>query len=203
MAEHVSAEGAVTTTQLARLLLLSERRIQQLVRAGVLKHAFDEDTGRELRGRFRFVANLHSYLKYQRNELGRSDDVTELRYLEGRSRRMTALAEAEEMRLGQLKGKLFRAEDIEFVVTQVFTAIKNKLLAVPSRVGRLLIAKTDIVEITTLLKDEVELALTELTTIDRSMFAAQNEAYLASLFPNGAKPNGNGEHDAETEGEGD
>jgi phage terminase Nu1 subunit (DNA packaging protein) len=202
MAEHVSAEGSVTTTQLARLLLLSERRIQQLVRAGILKHAFDEDTGRELRGRFRFVPNLHAYLKYQRNELG-SDDITETRYLDGRARRMTALAEAEELRLALLKGKLHRAEDIEFVITQIFTGIRAKLLAIPSRTARLLIGKTDFSEIVATLQAEVEFALTELVAIDRSMFTAQNEAYLASLFPNGGKPNGNGEHDAETESDDD
>jgi phage terminase Nu1 subunit (DNA packaging protein) len=144
---------------------------------------------------------LESYLKYQRNELG-SDDVTETRYLDGRARRMTALAEGEEMRLAQLKGKLYRAEDIEFVVTQIFTAIKNKLLALPSRLARLLIGKTDFGEIVGILKDEVELALTELTTIDRSMFAAQNEQYLASLLPESVPANGNGQHvreDADTD----
>jgi DNA-binding transcriptional MerR regulator len=41
------AAGVITTTQLARLLPLSERRIQQLVRAGILKHATDDD-GRKL-----------------------------------------------------------------------------------------------------------------------------------------------------------
>jgi hypothetical protein len=45
----------------------------------------------------------------------------------------------------------------------------------------------------TVLQREIELALTEVTAIDRSMFVAQNEAYLASLFPNGAKPSGNDE----------
>jgi hypothetical protein len=51
----------------------------------------------------------------------------------------------------------------------------------------------DFGEIVTVLQREIELALTELTAIDRSMFVAQNEAYLASLFPNGAKPSDNGE----------
>jgi hypothetical protein len=69
----------------------------------------------------------------------------------------------------------------------------------PLRTARLLIGKTDFGQIVTILKDEIELVLTELTTIDRSVFVAQNEQYLASLFPNGPKPNGNGEHDAEVE----
>jgi phage terminase Nu1 subunit (DNA packaging protein) len=202
MAEHVSAEGTVTTTQLARLLLLSERRIQQLVRAGILKHAFDEDTGRELRGRFRFVPNLHAYLKYQRNELG-SDDVTEIRYLDGRARRMTALAEAEELRLKQLKGKLHRSEDIEFVMTNIFTAVKAKLFSIPSRVTLLLIGKTNFQEIFDLIMREIEAACSELVEINAAMFARENDQYLASLVPNDAKSNGNREHDVEAEFAGD
>jgi hypothetical protein len=39
------------------------------------------------------------------------------------------------------------------------------------------------------LQREIELALAELTAIDRSMLVAQNEQYLVSLFPEGAKPN--------------
>jgi phage terminase Nu1 subunit (DNA packaging protein) len=202
MAEYVSAEGTVTTTQLARLLLLTERRIQQLVRADILKHAFDEDSGRELRGRFRFVPNLHAYLKYQRNELG-GDDVTETRYLNARSRRMSALAEAEELRLKQLKGELHRSTDIEFVMTNIFTAVKARLFSIPSRVTRLLIGKTDFHEIFDLVMREIEGACSELVEVNAAMFAAQNEAYLASLFPNGAKHNGNGEHEAEAERDGD
>ena len=106
------------------------------------------------------------------------------------------------MRLAQLKGKLFRAEDIEFVITLIFTGVRSKLLA-PSRTARLLIGKTDFGKIVTVLQRKIELALIELTAIDRSMFIAQNEAYLASLFPEGAKPNGNGEYDVEPESDGD
>jgi phage terminase Nu1 subunit (DNA packaging protein) len=191
MAEDLSAPSIVTTMQLARLLLLSERRIFQLLRAGILRHAVDEDTGRELKGRFRFVACLHAYLKYQRNELG-ADDVIELKYLENRGRRMAALAEAEEMRLAQLKGTMHRSADIEFVLTNIFTAIRNILLAVPSRCARLLLGKTNILEVTAILEREVEFALNELVAINADMFKAENDAYLASLSPNGTKPSSNG-----------
>src|SRR5689334_21026795 len=95
------------------------------------------DTGRELKGRFAFIPNLHAYLRYQRGEL-RYDDDTETLYLDSRARRMVALAAAEEIRLAELKGRMHRTEDIEFVFTQIFTAIKNILLAIPSRTGRLL-----------------------------------------------------------------
>jgi hypothetical protein len=61
------------------------------------------------------------------------------------------------------------------------------------RCASLVIAKTDFGEIVTILQQEVEFALTELTAIDSSMFTAQNNQYLAALFPNGARSNGNGE----------
>ena len=71
-----SAPGTVTTSQLAKLLLLSERRIQQLTRAGVLKHAFDPEDGHELRGRYRWIESIQAYIRYLRQEFG-SEDVTE------------------------------------------------------------------------------------------------------------------------------
>jgi hypothetical protein len=110
MAGYGSVEGTVTSTQeLARLLVLSERRIQQLERAGVLRHALNEDTGQPRRGKFEFVGSLHNYLEHVRNELC-AGDATETRYLEARTRRMLAMAQHEELRLGQTRGQLHRSQ---------------------------------------------------------------------------------------------
>lgn len=108
--------ATATTTQLAKIILLSERRVQQLVRAGVLKHAYDEDDGHELRGRFHAIPNVQNYIRYLREELG-SEDVTETRFLDARSRRMAAMASAEELRLGVLRRQLHRAQDVEYFMS--------------------------------------------------------------------------------------
>ena len=76
----------------------------------------------------------------------------------------------------------------------IFTAVKSRLLAIPSRVSRLLIGKSDFQEIYSLLTREIEVGLTELSTIDYTMFTKENEAYLAGLSHNGVKgDNGDGE----------
>ena len=177
-----SAPGIVTTTQLAKLLLLSERRIQQLVRAGIFKHAFDLEGGHELRGRFRWIDSVQAYIRYLRQELG-SEDATETRFLDARSRRMIAVAEAAELRLKVLKGKLHRAEDVEFLMTNRDSAIRARILAIPARVGRLLIGQTDPATIHDLLSAELYSALDSLLAYDPAAFNEQNEEYLARAFP--------------------
>ena len=51
--------------------------------------------------------------------------------------------------------------DVEFVMTHRDTAIKARFLALPSRVARLLVGKTDFQEIFALLTEEVTAAMDE------------------------------------------
>lgn len=194
MAGYLNPSGRVSTTQLAKLLLLSERRIQQLVQAGILKHAIDEDSGRELRGRFEFVESLHAYLRYKSDELG-DDDVIEAHYLDARARRMAALAKTEELRLARLKGRMHYTEDVEFLLGQMLTAFRSRLLALPSRVSGPLAGKTDQAGIAELLQGELETALRELAGYDPKAFAAANEEYLAGV--GAANPQNNGDTNGE------
>jgi hypothetical protein len=54
---------------------------------------------------------------------------------------MIAVAEVAELQLAVLKGKLHRTEDVEFIMTNRDSAIRARLLAIPARTTRLLIAK--------------------------------------------------------------
>ena len=72
----------ISTGELAELLALYPRRLQQLVKAGILKHAYDPDDNHELRGRFVLRESIRSYVIYQRTELG-AGDVTETELLQG------------------------------------------------------------------------------------------------------------------------
>jgi len=114
---------------------------------------------------------------------------------------MHAIAEEAELRLKVIKGKLHRAEDVEFLMTQRDTAIKAQFLAIPSRVARLLVGKTDFQEIFELLTNELHAVLENLSAYDPLAFTEQNEEYLASLFPAPelAKTGGNGENESETD----
>ena len=102
-------------------------------------------------------------------------------YTVARARRMSALADIEQLRLKRIHGELHHRQDVEFLLTQMITACKQRLLALPSRCCHSLQAKTNPAEIAEILKDEVESALRELSEYDPAKFEAANEEYLASV----------------------
>ena len=114
---------------------------------------------------------------------------------------MIAIAEREELALRVLKGKLHRAEDVEFFMSNRNTAIRARILAISSRITRILVGKIDPAEIRAIIDAETFSALDELANYDPTQFNEQNEEYLAKLFPEApaVKPNGNGDGDSEAE----
>jgi hypothetical protein len=191
----LDAERTYPTETVAKLLLLTPRRVRQLTAEGVLTRARDPESGEFLRGRYELFPTLNAYIQFLRE--GRLDDPVETAYTKARSRRMIAEAEQAELRLKVLKGKLHYAEDVEFVMTTMLPAVKARLLAIPSRTTRLLIGKTNFQEIFGLLYGEIELALKELSTYNPSDFAEQNAEYLASVDAAAVQYNGNGDDDAD------
>lgn len=88
---------AVSTKTLATLLLLSARRVQQLTEGGIFQRARDPATGQELKGRYRLRESVSAYVVYLRDN--RPVDAAEMDYQRHRSRRMSALADIEQLRL--------------------------------------------------------------------------------------------------------
>src|SRR5260370_1073570 len=167
----------MTVTQLAKLIDVSPRYVQQLTRDGILQRATDED-GRELRGRYN-LWSVRDYCRYLRT-LARLDDASEQRYSALRNERMAADNELTQLNLAERKSQLHNSDDVEFVMTQMLTAFKARTLAIPSRVSRSLIGKKTFREIFDIVMHEIELCLRELSGYDESKFEQQNGEYLAS-----------------------
>jgi hypothetical protein len=169
--------NTMTTAQLAKLVRATPRWILKLTADGVLHRAQDAD-GSELRGRYsaRAVGDFCDYLRQK----ARLDDSSELRYSALRNERMAAENELTQLTLAERKGQLHNSEDVEFVMTQMLTAFKARILAVPARVSRSLIGKTNFREIFDIIMREIELCLLELSGYDESKFAQQNREYLES-----------------------
>ena len=172
-------EQTVDTADVARFLLLSPQRVRQMAAEGVLEKA-TSTSGEPLRGRFNLLAAVNSYIRYLRSNLaGRAETADE--YTQARARRMSALADIEQLRLKRIHGKLHRAEDVEFCLTQMITVCRQRLLALPSRCCHSLQAKTNPAEIAEILRVEVYAALNELSEYDPAKFEAASEEYLASF----------------------
>jgi hypothetical protein len=82
-------------------------------------------------------------------------------------------------------------------MTQMLTAFKSRMLALPSRCAPYLQGKTNVGEIAETLRMEVYDALKELADYDPTKFEAAQEEYLASIGAAkpeaGSAPNGNGQ----------
>jgi hypothetical protein len=184
-------EQTVDTATVARFLLLSAHRVRQLTAEGILEKAHDEKNAEPLRGRFNLLSTVNSYIRYLRSKLAGGAGSTD-EYTLARARRMSALASIEELRLERIHGELHHGRDVEFVMTQMLTAAKQRLLALPSRCAPCLAGKTNVGEIAEAIRVEVYNALTELSGYDARKFEAANEEYLASIGVVKPEPAGSG-----------
>jgi hypothetical protein len=175
-------------TTVAKLIKLQPRQVQQLTAEGVLHRARDAD-GTEIRGRYHMVECVHGYIDYLRARTP-IEGSSEHEYDKLRTRRMAFESEMAELKLNLLKGTLHRGEDVEFCVTTQITACRSRLLAIPSRVSRLLIGKRSFKEIYNLIYGEIELALRELTGYDAKKFSAKTIEYVESLSEHGTNGEG-------------
>ena len=181
----------VDQTQFAKLVDITPRHVSRLIASGVLVKARD-DSGKELRNRLELADNIKRYCHYLRGQ-AKLDDASESRYVMLRNQKMGADAETAVLKLRLFKNTLHRGEDVEFHITNMLTAFRARILAVPSRTARLLVGQKKFQVIYDLLMQEVELALKELTEYDPEQYAAASRAFLEAQGADESQVKRNGE----------
>lgn len=154
----------VTTAEISEILGFSDRRIRQLVDENALV--------RIGHGKFDLSASIQAYISYlvEKEKPTGEIDKTEEEALWTRARRQKA-----ELELQIIKGEVHRAEDVKRVMNNMLIAFRSRVLAIPSKISPLLIAKTDINVIKLILKDAVYEALTELSEYNPHAFYAESK----------------------------
>ena len=144
-------------TVIARLLDLSERRVQQLVRDGVIPKAE--------RGRYEFVGAVRGYVRYLRDlvlksETGGADYATE------RARLVKARADLAEMEAARMRGALLAAPEVTAAWTEIVALMRARLLVLPDKLAPLIHETTSIAEARGVLKTVLHEVLTEIATTE-------------------------------------
>ncbi len=144
-------------TVIARLLDLSERRVQQLVREGVIPKAE--------RGRYELVGAVRGYVRYLRDlvlkgEVGAADYGTE------RARLVKARADLAEMEAARMRGALLAAPEVAAAWTEVVTLMRARLLTLPDKLAPLIHETTSIAEARGVLKTAVHEVLAEIAATE-------------------------------------
>lgn len=192
-----ASKRTVGLSPLAKLLDTTPRNITGLTASGILTRATDDD-GKELRGRYPEKA-ITEYVRYLNNK-NRANDASEVEHNSAKLRKTISEAKMSEHKVQIFERKLCYIEDVEFIVTNMITFFKQRMLAIPSRISRLLIGKKKFREIFSIIDTEIKAALRELSAPSRQMIEQQAAARLASQGADMSSSNGKDYHQAKATG---
>jgi phage terminase Nu1 subunit (DNA packaging protein) len=112
---------------IAKLLDLSDRRVQQLSREGVIPKAE--------RGQYDLIGSVRGYVRYLRDQALKAQAGAP-DYAAERARFIRARADLAEMEAEEKRGSLLAADQVETASISVLARIRTRLLALPDRLPR-------------------------------------------------------------------
>jgi len=145
--------GAPTypVSTIAKLLLLSDRRVQQLANEGVIP--------KSERGRYELVGAVQGYIRYLQDRSISPGNSGTLDYQAEKARLTKAQADTAEIELAKLRGDLASIADFEKAQAISAATIRTNVMSVPQRVVIRLLGETDETKFKETLKQELALAL--------------------------------------------
>ena len=151
MAE-INAETIATTQELAAIFGVTDRRVQQLQKEGVISQVG--------RNEYNLSETIQRYI--------RSFQVvsSNKKYQDERTKLTQANREIAEIELQLLKGDVHRSDDVRDILHEMLSNFRSRLLVMPARAAVEISAVSDVGEIQQILKREVSDALTELSEYD-------------------------------------
>ncbi len=152
------ANPSVPVSTLAKLFNLTERRVQQLARDGVIP--------KPEKGRYDLIACVQAYIKYlQERATGRGDIEPQDTYIE-RARLLKAQADKTELEVKAMTGDLIATEQVELLWAGLVAAFRSRMLALPVRCAQMVMSMKNYTEIEGCLRAQVYDALSELSRYD-------------------------------------
>ena len=152
-ATKISDKTEINTTELATILGLTARRIQQMVQDGTITTV--------QRGRFNLSEAVQQYIKFLTKEKDISKQEKERQDAEvsiKKAKAIVAVLEAKE-----LQGKMHRSEDVAAMTEDLVYAIRSMLVALPGRLAVDVITAETSAEAAEIVRQEVYKIMEELS----------------------------------------
>ncbi len=147
---------------IAKLLRLTERRVQQLSKEGVIPKAE--------RGRYELAPAVQGYIAYLQDRLAPregADDPDRIDYHVEKARKTKAEADMAEMQAAKMRGDLVDALEMKDALELVMSEVKTKLLNnAPTRIAARTKTEKKEARIKTIAKEEISDALQGLASTD-------------------------------------
>jgi len=157
---------------IAKLLKLSERRIQQLAKEGIIPKAE--------RGKYDIVNSVHGYIDYLKAKAG--GEFTAEEVLKNKNKLLKAKAELAEIDKMKASGELIPKGEVKKTWLELVHKLKQKLLSIPNKVAPVVVTIKSINEIKLIIQDKIYEALYEISSDDRSV-AKNNESNKTTATP--------------------
>ena len=152
--QGVNKNSTVTTTELAGIMGLTPRRLQQLVKDGLLETVEE--------GVFLLGESVQRYATYikggDKSEEERKLDLEKKR---AEVRMKKARARREELETLELDGNMHRSEDVQALTDDFIYTVKGSIMSLPSRVCTDVAAEKDPAACADIVKKECRAILTE------------------------------------------
>jgi phage terminase Nu1 subunit (DNA packaging protein) len=155
------ANQTYSTDFIAKLFMISERRVQQLTKEKILPQVS--------RGNYDAVTTIQSYVRYlgERIKSGDDADLQKERALLTRAQRETA-----ELELALMKGELHKSEDVMRVWTENVMNCRLRLLAIPTKIAPILAENSDAQSVQEILKEAIYEAIDELAEYNKGRISS-------------------------------
>lgn len=146
------AEMTVTTTQLAAVLGITNRRVQQLTQDGVLTTVS--------RGKFVLGDAVQAYNASTARGGLTKEEAAEAKKLDHIKQKAEATLKASKAKIAQaeakeLSGQMHRSEDVAAMTSELIYTVRGALMALPSRVAINAAALSDPAEVAEYMRGEV------------------------------------------------
>ena len=152
-----SAAPTYPVATIAKLLLLSDRRVQQLTKEGVIPKAE--------RGRYELAPAVQGYVRFLQERSLRSDS-SPIDYHMEKARLTKAQADSAEIEAAKARQDVASVKQIEKNLAGLFAEVRTNIRNIPDRVVSSLIGMTDEREFKNILAREIDLALDALAESD-------------------------------------
>ena len=157
MQQNQSNSNAHSLSTIAKLLNLSERRVQQLARDGIIPKGF--------KGQYDLIGCIRGYTLYLQKQLTQSD-FRDLK--EEKTRLVKFQADRAEIDLAIIQGEAVLITDIEKKINDMVSIVRARLLALPNKLAPVVSVENEVSVVESIIKDGICEALAELSNLNLS-----------------------------------
>lgn len=154
-----SAHPTYPVKVIAKLLMMTERRVQQLTKEGVIP--------KQDRGRYELAPTVQAYIRYLQDRIaGRTEDGSN-DWSAARAKHMAMKAELAEIELKKARAEVIAADEVKRAWAAILGEVRAGLLGTtPVRIAQLVQGVTDSTELKRLVKTEIEDAMRAISKAD-------------------------------------